>query len=146
MGKLNAKGGRPSRYKKEYAELAYNYCLLGSTDAQLAVFFGVKEQTINNWKKAHKEFFESIKRAKYQADAQVAQSLFHRATGYQHPDTHISNYQGNITQTDIIKHYAPDPTSAIFWLKNRQPEIWRDKKDVELEGNVQVTEITRKII
>jgi len=137
---------RPTRYRKEFAELAYNYCLLGSTDAQLGVFFSVTEQTINNWKKAHPEFFESIKKAKYQADAQVAQSLFHRANGYEHADTHISNYQGKITVTDTVKHYAPDPTSAIFWLKNRQPEIWRDKKEVELDATVAVTDIVRKII
>lgn len=58
-----------SKYKAEYDELAYNYCLLGATDAQLANFFGVKEQTINNWKNKHKSFFESLKKGKDSADA-----------------------------------------------------------------------------
>ena len=54
-------GGRPSKYKKEYAEQAYKFCLLGATDARLGEFFGVSEQTINAWKDAHPEFLESIK-------------------------------------------------------------------------------------
>lgn len=29
---------------------------------------------------------------------------------------------------------APDVTAAIFWLKNRKPEEWRDKRDVEIDG------------
>jgi hypothetical protein len=28
----------------------------------------------------------------------------------------------------------PDPSSAIFWLKNRRPEEWRDKVVSELTG------------
>jgi hypothetical protein len=26
----------------------------------------------------------------------------------------------------VRKHYPPDVTACIFWLKNRQPEKWRD--------------------
>ena len=32
---------------------------------------------------------------------------------------------------EYIEHYPPDTTAAIFWLKNRQPGKWRDKKEVE---------------
>ena len=56
--------GRPTNYKKEYDEQAYKLCLLGATDKEMADFFNVKEQTINNWKKNHPSFFESIKRGK----------------------------------------------------------------------------------
>lgn len=130
-------GGRPSDYKDEYTELAYNYCLLGATDADLGNFFGVSETTINNWKKDHPEFLESLKRGKQQADAQVAKSLFQRATGYSHPETKIATTEGRITDSqEFEKHYAPDPTAAIFWLKNRQPELWRDKQQTEHSGVV----------
>lgn len=130
-------GGRPSDYKDEYTELAYNYCLLGATDSDLGNFFGVSETTINNWKKDHPEFLESLKRGKQQADAQVAKSLFQRATGYSHPETKIATTEGRITDSqEFEKHYAPDPTAAIFWLKNRQPELWRDKQQTEHSGVV----------
>jgi hypothetical protein len=75
-------GGAPTKYKKEYDDLAYNYCLLGATDDQLAEFFGTVQKTINNWKKRHKGFLQAIKAGKEEADAKVAQSLFHRANGY----------------------------------------------------------------
>ena len=40
---------------------------------------------------------------------------------------------GQIVKTDVIKEYPPDPTSMIFWLKNRQPEKWRDRVEYEKE-------------
>lgn len=68
----DSKSGRPSLYKEEYADQAYNYCLLGATDKDLANFFDVTETTINNWKLDHHEFFESIKKGKEIADASTA--------------------------------------------------------------------------
>ena len=121
------KDGRPTRYKSEYAEQSYKLCLLGYTDKELATFFNVCEATINNWKLNHKEFLESLTRGKDMADGEIVDSLYNRALGYEHPDTHISNYMGEITKTKIIKHYPPDTTAAIFWLKNRQSGKWRDK-------------------
>lgn len=132
--------GRPTKYKEEYNELAYNYCLLGATDSELGAFFGVCEATINNWKNEFPEFLESLKRGKEIADAKVAQALFHRATGYSCPDLDIKMYEGEIIETPYIKHYPPDTTSMIFWLKNRQPEKWREKREVvEIESDQEVT-------
>ena len=125
-------GGRPSAYKKEYTEQAYNYCLLGATDKDLALFFSVSEQTINAWKNNHPEFLESLKRGKEQADAVIASKLFHRAKGYEHPDIVTASFQGIITDVKkVTKYYPPDTTAAIFWLKNRQPDKWRDKQEIE---------------
>jgi len=124
--------GRPSKYKIEYAEQAYKLCLLGATDKDLAKFFEVTESTLNLWKQQHEEFSESLKEGKIEADAIVAQKLYHRAIGYEHIETITAAYQGQITdKLDVIKHYAPDPTAAIFWLKNRQPDKWRDKQEIE---------------
>lgn len=132
--------GRPTKYKEEYNELAYNYCLLGATDAELGVFFGVCEATINNWKIEFPSFLESLKRGKEQADAKVAQALFHRATGFSHKDVDIKMYEGEIIQTEYVKHYPPDTSSMIFWLKNRQPDKWREKREaLELPADSEVT-------
>lgn len=128
--------GRPSEYKEEYADLAYKYCLLGATDADMAKFFDVDESTVNRWKTAHPEFCNSIKEGREQADADIAKSLYHRAKGYSHPDVHVSNYQGEITITPIIKHYPPDTAAAIIWLKNRQPGKWRDKIETQTDINI----------
>ncbi len=131
--------GRPSKYKEEYNDLAYKYCLLGATDAKLATFFDVNEDTIHEWKKVHESFSESIKRGKEYADMNVAASLYHRANGYSHPEIITASFQGEITDTmEVVKHYAPDTTAAIFWLKNRRPKEWRDKQDIELSGDVNI--------
>jgi transcriptional regulator with XRE-family HTH domain len=130
-------GGRPTKYKDEYPDQAYKLCLLGHTDAELAEFFEVAESTINEWKSKHEEFSESIKKGKAIADAEVAVSLYKRATGYSHPDVHFSSYEGKVTKTDYVKQYPPDPTAAIFWLKNRQAKLWRDKQEINLSGRVQ---------
>lgn len=126
--------GRPTLYQAAYAEQARRLALLGQTDAEMAAFFGVNEATLHRWKHAHKDFCESIKEGKADADAKVADALYQRALGYSHPDTHISNYQGEVIVTPITKHYPPDTAAAFIWLKNRQPDKWRDR--VEAEVNV----------
>lgn len=130
-----AKVGRPSSYDEKYhCKKAFDLCLLGATDKMMADFFEVSEQTLNTWKKEHPEFLESLKKGKEEADAEIAKSLYHRAKGYSHPDLYITQHQGEIIKEKITKHYPPDPTAMIFWLKNRHPEQWRDKRDIELTG------------
>lgn len=124
--------GRPTNYKKEYDEQAYKLCLLGATDKEMADFFGVSEVTFNAWKKNRPEFLKSLKRGKEIADANVASRLYERAMGYEHPEDKIFNNDGEAMIVPTIKHYPPDPTAAIFWLKNRRKEQWRDKQDVDL--------------
>ncbi len=116
-------------------EQACKLCKLGLTDKEIAKFFEVSEQTLNAWKQQHPEFLESLKGGKTLADAEVASKLFHRATGYEHPDTDIRVVNGVIVETPLIKHYPPDTTAAIFWLKNRRPDLWRDKVEPEDKGN-----------
>lgn len=139
--------GRPTDYRPEYDEQAYNYCLLGATDKQLAAFFDVSEQTINAWKHKHPSFFESLRKGKEVADAKVAHALYSRAIGYSHDEEDIRVADGKIVITPTIKHYPPDPTSMIFWLKNRQPKLWRDKPEEEAgSGDGQIQKVQIEVI
>ena len=124
------KVGRPTAYRAEYAEQAEKLCKLGAIDEELAEFFSVSKVTINAWKQQFPEFLNSLKAGKAQADANIAERLYQRAMGYSHPDTHFSAYDGAVTATSTVKHYPPDTTAAIFWLKNRRPDVWRDRTDV----------------
>jgi hypothetical protein len=123
--------GRPTVYSKCHAEMAYKLCLLGATNEQLASFFNVCPSTIDNWIVNHPDFLGAIKRGKIEADANVAEALYHRALGYSHPDVHISNYQGDITITPLKKHYPPDTAAAFIWLKNRSN--WKDKSEIDVK-------------
>lgn len=131
--------GAPTKYKEEYNEQVYKLCLLGATDKDIADFFDVTETTINNWKIDFPVFFESIKRGKQSADSNVADRLYQRACGFEHDSEELKIVEGKVERHQVRKIYAPDPTSAIFWLKNRQPAKWRDKQEVENSGNLNLT-------
>lgn len=127
-------GGRPSKFKPEFVEQARKLANLGATDREIADFFAIDERTLNRWKHDFPEFCQSLKVGKGDADARVVQSLYRRALGYSHDDVHFSAYEGVVTETACVKHYPPDTTAAIFWLKNRDPENWRDVKAQEISG------------
>lgn len=139
------KTGRPSAYRPEYVKQAYHLALLGATDADMASALDVNPSTINRWKLDHPDFCASIKRGKEEADGMVAKSLYRRALGYSHPAVKIitvargNNGGSDVEQVPYTERYAPDTTAAIFWLKNRRPDLWRDKHDVEHSGEVKGT-------
>lgn len=136
--------GRPTKYKEEYCEQVEKLCKLGATDKEIADFFNVDESTINNWKIEYSEFFESIKKGKILADSNVAERLYQRALGFEHDSEEIKvitvDKESIIERVPIRKIYPPDPTAAIFWLKNRRSKEWRDKQEIdqktELSGNI----------
>ena len=139
---------RPSKYQPEFAAQALKLCRLGATDKELADFFGVSEQTVNAWKDAYPEFLESLKEGKGLADAEVADKLYKRATGYEHAAVKIVA-NANTGQEHIVNYterYPPDTTAAIFWLKNRRPHLWRDKTEQKIEGELAIGKITRTIV
>ena len=125
--------GRPTSYVPRYAEQARKLARLGATDEEVADFFGVHVATIYSWKSAHPEFHEALNEGKIQADANVADRLYKRATGYSHEAVKIFMPSGGgaPVYADYTEHYPPDTTAAIFWLKNRQPKKWRDKVEHE---------------
>jgi len=124
-----------SKYDESFNDIARKLCLLGHTDAELASFFDVCEATINNWKQEYPKFLESVKSGKELADADVADRLYRRAMGFEHDSEEIKIIDNEVARVPVRKIYPPDPTSAIFWLKNRQKDKWRDKQDITLAGD-----------
>lgn len=122
-----AKRGRPSSYKPEYAEQAEKLAALGATDREIADFLEVSEPTIYRWQAEFPEFCKSLKAGKEPADERVVRSLYRRALGYSHDATKVFMHEGAPVYAPFVEHYAPDTTAAIFWLKNRRPDLWRDR-------------------
>ena len=128
---------RPSKYKPEFANQAYKLALLHATDKEIADFFEVTEQTLNNWKKDHPGFFESLKEGKRKADADVADSLYQRAMGFTHESEEIKVIDGEVVRVPVTKQYPPDTAAAIYWMNNRtrrSANPWSNKIEHEVEG------------
>lgn len=147
-------GGRPTKFQEGYVEQARKLCMLGATDQEIADFFEVEVRTIYRWKAEHDEFCQSLKAGKEVADERVERSLFQKAIGYEQEEVKIfmpAGAEGPVYAPFRAK-VAPDTTAAIFWLKNRRPDLWRDKQQTELTGpdggpiKAEVTRVERKIV
>lgn len=125
--------GRPTDYREAYVEGARKLACLGATDAEIADFFNVDVRTIYRWKNTHDAFCQALKAGKDQADNRVERALYHRAIGYEQEEVKIFMPAGSdepVYATFTAK-IAPDTTAAIFWLKNRRPEEWRDRRELD---------------
>jgi transposase len=127
-----SKGGRPEKYKKEYAAQATALCMLGFTNKKLASFFNVVESRIYDWKKRHPEFRQALNAGRDKAGMKMAVSLFQRGIGYSHPEEKIFCQDGEIIRVKTTKHYPPEYKSMVMWLKNKYPDLWREKTDVAI--------------
>ena len=127
---------RPSVYQKGYAKQAAKLCEMGATDAEIAGFFDVDVRTIYRWKHDHDDFCQALKMGKEIADERVERSLYQRAIGYEQDEVKIFMPGGAAepVYAPFTAKIAPDTTAAIFWLKNRRSQEWRDKQSTEISG------------
>ena len=125
------KVGRPTKYRPEFCEQARQLCAAGAIDTELAEFFEISIVTLSAWKAKHPEFVKALKIGKAGPNNRVERALYERAMGYSHPDQKIVVVDGEVRIIDTVKHYPPDPTALIFFLKNRMPKKYRDKLPLE---------------
>ena len=104
----------------------------GLTDEQIAHNMGINVATLYDWKKKYDEISESLKRGKEVVDILVENALLKRALGYTYEETSNKYECGVLTERKVTtKEVVPDTTAQIFWLKNRKPQEWRDKREVD---------------
>lgn len=131
-----AENGRPTKFKDIDLNQVKSLAVKGWTDNEMAAFFDIDRSTWYRWKNKHPEFCDALKGWKEFADQIVERSLFERAIGYSHPEDKIFNNNGVKLVVPTMKHYPPDTTAAIFWLKNRDRENWRDVQDRNHTGTI----------
>lgn len=105
----------------------------GLTDEQIAGNLGIAVSTLYAYKAEHEEFSEALKKGKAVVDFEVENALLKRALGYEYEEI---TYEDGKPIKKVTKQVAPDVTAAIFWLKNRKPAQWRDKREVEQNGGM----------
>ena len=110
----------------------------GLTDEQIAHNIGITTTTLYDWKKKYPQFAEAVKRGKEVVDIMVENALLKSAMGYSYDEVvkeRVFDYETETSKVVEVKRttkeVAPNPTSLIFWLKNRKPEAWRDTKVVD---------------
>ncbi|MGP1507459.1 MAG: helix-turn-helix domain-containing protein [Sphaerochaeta sp.] len=133
------------RQKQYQAEIhdrwAWSLAIKGATVEEIANAFGVTKRTINRWVKDSKTFNEALKTGREVANAQVEKSLFERAVGYDKETSEKLlelDKNGNtkpLKVKTVTTHIPPDVGAIAIWLKNRDPENWKDKVTVYQNKN-----------
>lgn len=128
----------------------------GLTDEQIARNMGVAYSTFRDWIGKFSALSASLKKGKAPVDIEVENALLKRATGYtvklkkpiKVKTTKRVTGKGEVTEerieyADEEQYIPPDTTAQIFWLKNRRPDKWRDKRD---EAPQQTNELLQSLV
>lgn len=121
----------------------------GLVEEQIAENMRISRSTLNEWKKKYSDISDTLKKSKEVADRNVENALYERAIGGIHQvkktfkvkesyyDAQGRKCEKEELKTALDEVFIPgDTTAQIFWLKNRKPEMWKDKQIVEAEVGV----------
>lgn len=116
----------------------------GLTDEQIAHNMSINVSTLYDWKNKYSEIANVLKKTKEIVDKEVENALYKKAIGFVEvvrkpiKVKHIKYENGKrLSEEEKIEmvneevYIPPDTTAQIFWLKNRKPTEWRDKREVE---------------
>lgn len=132
---------RPNIYEqkiKDKLAAVQGWARNGLTCEQMAHNLGVSLTTFYKYQAQETEFANAIKKGKEVVDFEVENALLKRALGYEYEETKVEvEESGKKKVTKTKKFIPPDVGAAAFWLKNRKPTEWRDRKEVgaELQGD-----------
>ena len=131
--------GRPSKYQTEVKDkliLVQGWARDGLTMEQIAHNLGISKETLYQYKRKYTEFSDAIKKGKEVVDTEVENALLKKALGYETTETKIEKSEQGKKEVTITKQIPGDTAAQIFWLKNRKPNKWRDKQNIDFNGNV----------
>ena len=122
----------------------------GLTDEQIAHNIGIARGTLYTWKDKYSDIDDALKKGKEVIDRQVENALLKRALGYEYEEVKQIVEKDEMGKDrkrveKIKKVVLPDTTAQIFWLKNRKPSEWRDRQNLEVEGNLDISNMDKLI-
>ena len=132
---------------QEWAQNQDNLAILtawaraGLTDAEIAKQIGISRSTLSEWKKKNDNIRQALSTGKEYADRLVENSLFRMTQGYEAKKRKAFKLKRvefdekgrraaedeRIEYAEETEYVEPDIKAIIFWLKNRRPEIWKEK-------------------
>lgn len=127
-----AKRGAPPEYNaKIHPKIAGAVMRMGKSRAELAEILGINVTTVYKWQQAHEEFRDALRACAREANAQVEASLFQRANGYEYDELKVIDDGGRRRVEKTRKQVAPDVNAQNFWLRNREPNRWKEHPEPE---------------
>lgn len=111
----------------------------GATMEQIAERIGIGRTTLYEWAQKNPNIADALKKGREAVDKEVENALLKRALGYSYDETTKEKIgEGTqLTTTKIVhKQIPPDVGAIAFWLKNRMPDTWKDRKEqsIDLRG------------
>lgn len=106
--------GRPTKYDPAYCEAVIETMAKGLSLTAFAGSIRVHRGTINEWMEVHPDFSESVRVGKACRTAELERTMLGAESG-------------------------PAVTARMFALKNADPDEWRDKREVEHSGKMELT-------
>ena len=111
---------------------------------------GIRRGTLAAWKKKYSTINDNLKKNKAVIDYEVENALLKRALGYEYEEIRKEATTYYLNEGEPVelpadrivttkKEVVADTTAIIFWLKNRRPDLWRDKQSIEHSGQLGVT-------
>ena len=87
------------------------------------------------------EELSTAKRKNKYSDSEVTRALYNRALGItisKKKEVFLVRPEGElvkIKEESQKEEVPPDVKAAIFWLKNRKPEAWREGQEINVESD-----------
>lgn len=132
---------RYDKYIKGKEEIIKADCRNGADNKGICKRLGIGMTTFKRILKERPEVRDMLREGKAEADMKVESALYKRAVGYDYEEvvTEVAVAKDGSAQTTLVKktkkHMAGDTTAQIFWLKNRRPDLWRDRQDVNVDSD-----------
>lgn len=108
----------------------------GLDNQQIAHNLGISSYTLYEYQKKYTNFAQSLKRGKEVIDLEVENALLKRALGFTYIEKTTETFpDGSQKVKEVNKVISPDVTAQIYWLKNRKPQVWRERQIETEKGN-----------
>jgi DNA-binding XRE family transcriptional regulator len=122
---------RPTKWREDNFTICASMARLGMTRWEIARALGIRRETLWDWERKNPEFSNVLKAASAAADERVEASIYERAVGYSYHMEKLFSWRGEVVRAETVEHVPPDPQLAMFWLKNRAPERWKDRMEIQ---------------
>ena len=114
----------------------------GLTNDQIAANIGINRDTLYTWCNKYPDFADALKKTKEVTVYEIENAMYKAAKGYFVEESKtVTNKDGKVIRVEINKKWIPPNTTAqIFFLKNKDPDNWRERNDLSVNTSNGVLE------